>query len=303
MKIAVVTDSNSGITQKQAAEMGISVLPMPFMIDGETYFEDITLTQEEFYEKLKGNADISTSQPAPGDVMKLWDELLLEYDQVVHIPMSSGLSSSCETAMMLAADEKYEGKVFVVNNQRISVTQVQSVKDALMLVGQGADGARVKQRLEETKFDSVIFIAVDTLKYLKKGGRITPAAAALGTLLKIKPVLIILGEQLDAFAKARTIKQAKSVMMTAIQKELDTRLNDSECRYTHIGIAHTQNEEAAQEFKREVQEKYPYADILVAPLSLSVSCHIGPGSLAITATRKMVEEYETNSEPAEGSLS
>lgn len=303
MKIAVVTDSNSGITQKQAAEMGISVLPMPFMIDGETYFEDITLTQEEFYEKLKGNADISTSQPAPGDVMKLWDELLSQYDQVVHIPMSSGLSSSCETAMMLAADEKYEGKVFVVNNQRISVTQVQSVKDALMLVGQGADGARVKQRLEETKFDSVIFIAVDTLKYLKKGGRITPAAAALGTLLKIKPVLIILGEKLDAFAKARTIKQAKSVMMTAIQKELDTRLNDSECRYTHIGIAHTQNEEAAQEFKREVQEKYPYADILVAPLSLSVSCHIGPGSLAITATRKMVEEYETNSEPAEGSLS
>lgn len=303
MKIAVVTDSNSGITQKQAAEMGIFVLPMPFMIDGETYFEDITLTQEEFYEKLKGNADISTSQPAPGDVMKLWDELLSEYDQVVHIPMSSGLSSSCETAMMLAADEKYEGKVFVVNNQRISVTQVQSVKDALMLIGQGADGARVKKRLEETKFDSVIFIAVDTLKYLKKGGRITPAAAALGTLLKIKPVLIILGEKLDAFAKARTIKQAKSVMLTAIQKELDTRLNDSECRYTHIGIAHTQNEEAAEEFKREVQEKYPYADILVAPLSLSVSCHIGPGSLAITATRKMVEEYETNSEPAEGSLS
>lgn len=303
MKIAVVTDSNSGITQKQAKEMGITVLPMPFMIDGETYFEDITLTQEEFFERLKGNAEISTSQPAPGDVMKLWDTLLTEYDQVVHIPMSSGLSSSCETAMMLSNDEKYKGKVFVVNNQRISVTQVQSVKDALMLIRQGADGARVKERLEETRFDSVIFIAVDTLKYLKKGGRITPAAAALGTLLKIKPVLIILGEKLDAFAKARTIKQAKSVMLSAIQKELDTRLHDSECRYTHIGIAHTQNEEAAEEFRKEVQERYPYADIIVAPLSLSVSCHIGPGSLAITATRKMVEEYENDSEPDHGNLS
>ena len=296
MKIAVVTDSNSGITQKQAKEMGISVLPMPFMIDGETYFEDITLTQEEFYEKLKTDADISTSQPSPDDVMTLWDSLLEEYDQVVHIPMSSGLSSSCSTAMALAVDEKYEGKVFVVDNQRISVTQVQSVKDALMLIAQGADGAHIKKRLEETKFDSVIFIAVDTLKYLKKGGRITPAAAALGTLLKIKPVLIILGEMLDAFAKARTIKQAKSVMMTAIQKELETRLNDSECRYTHLAIAHTQNAEAAEEFKKEVQEKYPYADILVAPLSLSVSCHIGPGSLALTATRKMVEEYENTQE-------
>lgn len=283
--------------------MGISVLPMPFMIDGETYFEDITLTQEEFYEKLKGNADISTSQPSPDDVMQLWDRLLGEYDQVVHIPMSSGLSSSCSTAMMLASDDKYEGRVFVVDNQRISVTQMQSVKDAQMLIGQGADGAHVKQRLEETKFDSVIFIAVDTLKYLKKGGRITPAAAALGTLLKIKPVLIILGEKLDAFAKARTIKQAKSVMMTAIQKELETRLHDSECRYTHFGIAHTQNEEAAEEFKREIQERYPYADICVSPLSLSVSCHIGPGSLAITATRKMVEEYENDPESNQGALS
>lgn len=296
MKIAVVTDSNSGITQKQAEKMGIFVLPMPFMIDGETYFEDITLTQEEFYEKLKTDADISTSQPSPDDVMTLWDSLLKEYDQVVHIPMSSGLSSSCGTAMALATEEKYEGKVFVVDNQRISVTQAQSVKDALMLSAQGADGARIKKRLEETRFDSVIFIAVDTLKYLKKGGRITPAAAALGTLLKIKPVLIILGEKLDAFAKARTIRQARSVMMTAIQKELENRLHDSECRYTHLAIAHTRNEEAALEFKKEVQEKYPYADIEVAPLSLSISCHIGPGSLALTATRKMVEEYENTQE-------
>lgn len=226
MKIAVVTDSNSGITQKQGEEMGISVVPMPFMIDGETYFEDITLTQEEFYHRLERNADISTSQPSPETVTKLWDRLLSDHDQVVHIPMSSGLSSSCEMAMAMAAQEPYEGRVFVVDNQRISVTQYQSVRDALMLIGQGADGAQIKKRLEETAKDSVIFITVDTLKYLKKGGRITPAAAALGTLLKIKPVLIILGEKLDAYAKARTVKQAKSVMLTAIQKELETRLHD-----------------------------------------------------------------------------
>ncbi len=272
--------------------MGISVLPMPFMIDGGTYFEDITLTQEAFYEKLKGNADISTSQPSPESVMELWDRLLKENDQVVHIPMSSGLSSSCGTSMMLAEEEPYAGRVFVVDNQRISVTQYQSVKDALLLIKRGADGAQVKERLQETKFDSVIFITVDTLKYLKKGGRVTPAAAALGTLLKIKPVLIILGEKLDAFAKARTMKQAKTMMLSAIQKELETRLGDPECRHTHLAIAHTQNAEAAEEFKQEVMERYPQADIVIAPLSLSISCHIGPGSLALTATRKMVEEDE-----------
>lgn len=296
MKIAVVTDSNSGITQKQASEMGVFVLPMPFMIDGETYFEDITLTQEEFYKKLGDDADISTSQPSPESVMELWDAVLKDYDQIIHIPMSSGLSGSCETAMMLAADEPYEGKVFVVNNQRISVTQLQSVKDALLLIGQGADAAHVKERLEETKFDSSIFVTVDTLKYLKKGGRITPAAAMLGTLLKIKPVLSIFGEKLDAYAKARTMKQAKTIMMTAIQKELDTKLRDPECRHTHLAIAHTQNEAAAAEFKKEVQETYPEADIIIAPLSLSVSCHIGPGCLALTATRKMVEEDENAAE-------
>ena len=292
MRIAVVTDSNSGITQKQAKEMEVFVLPMPFMIDGETYFEDITLTQEDFYKRLGEDADISTSQPSPESVMNLWDDVLKDYDQLVHIPMSSGLSGSCGTAMMLAEDEKYEGKVFVVNNQRISVTQLQSVKDAKLLISQGADAAKVKKRLEETKFDSSIFVTVDTLKYLKKGGRITPAAAILGTLLKIKPVLSIFGEKLDAYAKARTMKQAKLIMMNAIRKELETRLRDPECRHTHLAIAHTQNEEAAVEFMKEVQETYPEADIFIAPLSLSISCHIGPGCLALTATRKMVEEDE-----------
>jgi len=294
MKIAVVTDSNSGITQAQAKEMGITVLPMPFMIDGETYYEDITLTQEQFYQRLKDNSDISTSQPTPDSIMKLWDELLKEYDQIVHIPMSAGLSGSCATAMMLAGEDEYEGNVFVVDNHRISVTQYQSVKDAMMLADMGMDGAQIKKCLEETAADSVIFVTVDTLKYLKKGGRITPAAAALGTLLRIKPVLIILGEKLDSFAKARTMKQAKTLMMNAIQKELDERLHDSECKDCHLAIAHSDNEEAALEFKKEVEERFPDADIYLAPLSLSIACHIGPGSLAVTATRKMEEEHEKN---------
>ena len=294
MKIAVVTDSNSGITQAQAKEMGVAVLPMPFMIDGETYYEDITLTREQFYQRLKDNADIATSQPTPDSILKMWDKLLKEYDQIIHIPMSSGLSGSCSTAMMLAGEDEYEGKVFVVDNRRISVTQYQSVKDAQMLAAMGMDGTQIKKRLEETAADSVIFITVDTLKYLKKGGRITPAAAALGTLLKIKPVLIILGEKLDSFAKARTMKQAKTMMMNAIQKELDGRPHDSECRNCHLAIAHTDNEEAALEFKKEVEERFPNADVYMAPLSLSIACHIGPGSLAVTATRKMEEEHEKN---------
>lgn len=294
MKIAVVTDSNSGITQAQAKEMGVAVLPMPFMIDGETYYEDITLTREQFYQRLKDNADIATSQPTPDSILKMWDKLLKENDQIIHIPMSSGLSGSCSTAMMLAGEDEYEGKVFVVDNRRISVTQYQSVKDAQMLAAMGMDGTQIKKRLEETAADSVIFITVDTLKYLKKGGRITPAAAALGTLLKIKPVLIILGEKLDSFAKARTMKQAKTMMMNAIQKELDGRLHDSECRNCHLAIAHTDNEEAALEFKKEVEERFPNADVYMAPLSLSIACHIGPGSLAVTATRKMEEEHEKN---------
>ena len=294
MRVAVVTDSNSGITQKQAAEMGVFVIPMPFMIDGETYFEDITLTQEAFYEKLENDAEISTSQPSPESVMNLWDQVLENHDQLVHIPMSSGLSGSCQTAMMLAMEEQYEGKVFVVDNQRISLTLAQSVKDAQMLIAQGADGAQVKKRLEETKMDSVIFITVDTLKYLKKGGRITPAVALIGTLLKIKPVLSIFGEKLDSYAKARTVKQAKGVMVEAVLKELEQRLHDPECKHTHLGVAHTKNEAAALEFMQEVKEMFPYADVELAPLSLSVSCHIGPGSIAITATRKMVEEDEND---------
>ncbi|MBQ1193222.1 MAG: DegV family protein [Lachnospiraceae bacterium] len=283
-RIAIVTDSNSGITQSQAKELGISVVPMPFMIDGETYYEEITLTRNDFYKKLATDAEISTSQPSPDSITKMWDELLSEYDEIVHIPMSSGLSGSCQTAYMLS--QEYDGKVHVVNNQRISVTQRQSVLDAIKLAGQGKTGSEIKDILEEDKFNSSIYIMVDTLKYLKKGGRITPAAAALGTLLKLKPVLQIQGEKLDAFAKARTVNQAKSMMMNAIKNDIEKRFGAE--NEMILAIAHSQNEEAAMELKEELQALYPDFPIYVDHLSLSVSCHIGPGSLAIACCKKLV---------------
>ncbi len=284
-KIAVVTDSNSGITQKQAIEYGVNVLPMPFFIDGETYFEDIDLTQEQFYEKLENKAEISTSMPAVGSVTDLWDNLLKEFDEIVHIPMSSGLSSSCETAIMLAQD--YDNKVQVVNNQRISVTQKQVVLDAIELVKRGKSAKEIKDYLEETKYDSSIYIMVDTLYYLKKGGRITPAAAALGTLLKLKPVLQIQGEKLDAFAKARTLKQAKNIMIEAIKNDFVKRFKDESGESMHLAIAYTKDRETALEFKAQVQEIFPNQEIIVDPLSLSVACHIGPGALALACSKKL----------------
>ena len=285
MKIAIVTDSNSGITQDQAKELGVSVLPMPFMINDETYYEDITLTQEQFYEELKNDANISTSQPSPEDVMNLWSELLKEYDEIVHIPMSSSLSGSCQTAVMLA--EEFDGKVQVVDNQRISVTQRQSVLDAQKMAEKGYSAKEIKEKLEETKGDSIIFITVDTLKYLKKGGRITPAAAALGTLLRIKPVLIIEGGKLDAFSKARTVKQAKSTMLSALAKEMEVRLGDKEAKHMHLQVAHTCNLELAEELKAELEALYPGNTVHIDPLSLSVACHIGPGAFAVTATKML----------------
>ena len=285
MKIAVVTDSNSGITQAQGKELGITVLPMPFMIDGNEFFEDISLTQQEFYGKMEEDMDISTSQPSPESIVELWEALLEEYDGIVHIPMSSGLSGSCQTALMLA--EEFDGRVQVVNNHRISVTQRQSALDALEMAGKGMDAVQIKEVLERTGSESTIYITVDTLKYLKKGGRITPAAAALGTLLRLKPVLTIQGEKLDAFAKARTMKQAKSMMISAIHHDLETRWDDKEGKKTHLEIAHTNCEEAALQLKEELLELFPDTDIHIDPLSLSVACHIGPGALAIAAVKKL----------------
>ena len=287
MKVAIITDSNSGITQEEGKQLGIRIVPMPFMINGEEYLEDITLTQQEFYAKLGEGSDISTSQPSPESIMALWDEVLEEYDEIVHIPMSSGLSGSCQTAMMLAED--YDGKVEVVNNQRISVTQRQSALDAKELAAKGMCAAEIKEKLEAVKFDSSIYITLDTLKYLKKGGRITPAAAALGTLLRLKPVLTVQGEKLDAFAKARTMKQAKSMMVAAITKDLEERFGDRTGKNVHLAVAHTDNQEEADEFAKELRELFPATgEIMIAPLSLSVSCHIGPGSLAV-ACSKVIE--------------
>ena len=284
-KTAIVTDSNSGITQAQAKELGIYVLPMPFMINDETYYEDITLTQAEFYTRLAEGADVITSQPTPDSVMKLWDELLEEYDQIVHIPMSSGLSGSCQSAVMLAED--YDGKVAVVNNQRISVTQRQSALDALALTERGMDAGQIKEFLEEDKFNSSIYIMLDTLYYLKKGGRITPAAAALGTILRLKPVLQIQGDKLDAFAKARTISQGKSIMINAIRSDMEKRFGGVNADNIWLQIAYTYDLEAAQQLKEEVQEQFPGFEIHMDPLSLSVACHIGPGALAVACCKKI----------------
>ena len=284
-KIAIITDSNSGITQKQAAEMGIYVLPMPFMINNETYFEDITLTQNEFYERLASGAEVVTSQPSPDSVMKLWDELLEDHDEIVHIPMSSGLSGSCQSALMLAAD--YDGRVQVVNNQRISVTQRQSALDALQLAQEGMDAAGIKQFLEADKYNASIYIMLDTLYYLKKGGRITPAAAALGTILRLKPVLQIQGEKLDAFAKARTVSQGKSIMINAIRNDMEKRFGGALKDNIWLQIAYTYDLDAAMQLRDEVAAQFPDFDIHVDPLSLSVACHIGPGSLAVACCKKI----------------
>ena len=285
-KVAVMTDSNSGITQNEAKETGITVLPMPFIIDGETCYEDISLTQEEFYDKLAQNADVSTSQPSVEDVLKYWDKALEDADELVYIPMSSGLSGSCSTAQMLSRD--YDGKVQVVDNQRISVTQRQSAMDAMELAGRGMNAAQIKEILEQEKLQSSIYIMLDTLTYLKKGGRITPAAAALGTALRLKPVLQIQGEKLDAFAKARTVNQAKTIMMNAIKSDIEKRFGGvSKDNQIYLQIAHTQNEEAAKVLAQELHEVFPDYPIYIDHLSLSVSCHIGPGSLAIACCKKM----------------
>lgn len=283
-KIAIVTDSNSGITQEMGKSMGIYVIPMPFFIDGELFLEDITLTQEEFYKRLGDNSDISTSQPSPGEVMECWDELLKEYDEIVHIPMSSGLSSTCHAAQSLS--QEYEGKVCVVDNQRISVTQKQSVEDAITLREAGKSAAEIKEILEAEKLQASIYITVDTLKYLKKGGRITPAAAALGTVLNLKSVLQIQGDKLDAFSKVRGWKAAKRTMLKAIEKDLEERF--SEVREDMVlGMAYTCSKEEAQEWKQEISEKFPGYEIVEGPLSLSVACHIGPGAMAVTCMKKV----------------
>ena len=284
-RVAIITDSNSGITPEQAAELGISILPMPFYIDEQLYFEGVSLSQEEFYEKLEDDCEIKTSQPSPADLLFLWDETLKEYESVVHIPMSGGLSSSCETATMLALE--YDGKVQVVDNRRVSVTQRQAVLDAVELANAGKSATEIKEILEAAKYDSSIFITLDTLKYLKKGGRITPAAAAIGTVLGLKPVLQISGDKPDAYAKVRGKKAAKETMLEAMKKDFAEKYNGTDGKDIHLAAAYSGNLEEAQEWVKEIEEHFPGMDVHLSPLSLSVACHIGKGALAIACSKKI----------------
>ena len=283
MKVCIVTDSNSGITQAEAKKLGIRVVPMPFSIGDEEYYEEINLSQKEFYDKLIDGVDIFTSQPSTAAVLEVWDELLEEYDEVLHIPMSSGLSNSYQTAMMLS--KEYEDKVQVIDNLRISVTQKQSVYDAIKLAKEGKSAKEIKDILEEDKLKASIYIMVDTLKYLKKGGRVTAAGAAIGTVLNIKPVLQIQGDKLDAYAKVRGVKQGKKTMLEAIKRDVENRFADLKAQgRLKFAIAHTQNEEEAKELKKDIEEMFEVDDVWIDPLSLSVACHIGPGSLAVTCS-------------------
>ena len=270
-KVAIVTDSNSGIRQEEGKKLGIYVLPMPFTIDGETFYEDINLTHSEFFDKLMSGAEVFTSQPLVGDVSKLWDDVLKEYDEIVYIPMSSGLSGSCQTAIMLA--NEYDGKVQVVDSQRISVTQKWDVLDAIELGKQGKSAKEIKEILEANKLNASIYITVNTLEYLRKGGRITPAVAILGGMMKIKP----------------TLSKATKIMIEAIQKDIEERLDPIEKgKNVHICIAYTYDQQPALELKEELQQLYPNSNIICDPLSLSVSCHIGPHALAIAACKKII---------------
>ena len=285
--VAIVTDSNSGISQAEGKELGIYVIPMPFLVDGKLYFEDVDMNKEQFYHFLENDADLSTSQPSPGDVMDLWDKLLKEYDEIVHIPMSSGLSASCSTAMGLARD--YDGKVQVVDNQRISVTMQQAVMDAKYLAAAGKSAAQIKEILEKEALESSIYLMVDTLKYLKKGGRIKPAAALLGSALNLKPILQIQGDKLDAYKKVRGVKAAKKNMLEAMKKDVEGRFSDYVAKgQLKLHVAYTTDEETARQWKEEVQSVFP--DIVISrmdSLSFSVTCHTGPGVLAIAASHAL----------------
>ena len=289
MKVAIITDSNSGITQSEAQKLGIHVVPMPVLMDGEIYYEDLTLSQEQFYDKLLGDVNISTSQPNPIDVCDVWRKCLKNHDNIVYIPMSSGLSETCHTLAHLAeAEEDFAGKVFVVDNQRISVTQRQSVMDAIKMASEGKSAKKIYDWLIQTKMKSSIYIMVDTLKYLKKGGRLTPAVAMIGTLLKIKPVLQIQGEKLDQYKKVRKLVDAKSEMINALRHDFETRFKEivDQGKMT-CSVAHTKNFEEAEKFKEELMQTFPNVEFtFVDPLSLSVSVHIGPGALAAACAIK-----------------
>ena len=285
MRTAIITDSNSGVTAAEARELGVRVVPMPVIIDGQTYYEGVDLFPEAFYQMLRAGRDVSTSQPAPEDVTRLWDEALDEgYDEVLYIPMSSGLSSSCQTAVILAAD--YGGRVLVADNHQISVPQKNAVRDALALAAQGLTAAEIKERLEEAGGDSLIYIGVDTLEYLRRGGRITPAVAAMGTVLGIKPLLAIRGERLDTFAKVRGTKHCKALLIESMQKSVEScRKQGIPIRIDAAGSFDRREEEA--EWRELAAGACPGEAIHYDPLSLSISSHTGPGAFAMGLSRRI----------------
>lgn len=285
--IAIMTDSNCGIMPDEGRDLGIYVLPMPVIIDGQTYYEGIDITLDEFFKKQTEGADITTSQPSPGDVEAMWTELLKTPDEVLFVPMSGGLSNTCQTALMLSGEDEFAGRVFVVNNRRISVTQAQSVLDAKLLAEEGKTASEIKEILEAETLDASIYIAVDTLEYLKKGGRITAAAAAIGTVLKLKPVLTIQGDKLDSFAKARGLKAAFRIMLNAVKNDISSRFSHlGEDSVLKVGIANTLMEpEKLEMFKDEMKKNFPDMELFYLPLTMSIGTHTGPGALGIGAVR------------------
>ena len=287
-KVGVATDTNSGITIKQAKEIGVGIIPMPFFIDGKEYFEDLTITRDIFFEKLRGGADIKTSQPSPAALTSLWDDMLKSCEEIIYIPMSSGLSSSMATARMLAED--YDGKVHVIDNHRISATQKQSVFEALSMADKGMSASDIEAVLDRTALDASIYIAVDTLEYLKKGGRVTPAGAALASILNLKPVLQIQGDKLDAYAKVRGEKAAQEKMLQAVEKDMNTRFAGQKVL---IKGAYTCSEEAAESWRQKILDRFPAHKVTLDPLSLSISCHIGEGATAITCSAEIPEAPDT----------
>lgn len=287
MRIAIMTDENSGIPMEEAKARGIFMMKMPFFVNGELRFHGKDMTFEQFYQYLDEGAEVSTSQPSPGDVIDMWNKILADgYDEIVYIPMSSGLSESCNSAKVFA--EEFDGKVHVVDNHRISITMEQSVYDAVIYAEHGMSAKEIKERLEKEAYDASIYIAVDTLSYLKKGGRVTAAAAAIGTVLNLKPVLTIQGEKLDAYAKERGMKKARHVMIDAMKKDLEKRFAklDEDGEYK-ISIAYSHvDDETLQSWIDEVREAFPGRSIGARPLSLSIACHIGPGALAVAGFRR-----------------
>lgn len=282
--IGVVTDSNSGITPQMGEDIGVMVLPMPFFIDGVCYYENVTISRDEFFDKMRNGADISSSQPSPADVMKLWDKALKEYEQIVYIPMSSGLSGSCSTAIAIA-EENYKGRVFVVDNGRVSTPMHRSVLDAIELIKEGYSAAEVKDILETARADMVIFVGVETLEFLKKGGRITPATAAIGTVLNIKPVLKFDVGTLDTYAKCRGFNNSKKTMLDAMHKQFDTTFKEAyDKNEVYLLAASSAPDEVTKKWIQDIEASFPNMPVMCDNLSLSLSCHIGYGGLGIACS-------------------